>query len=171
MEQQRDNDILNDEVFETMRESTELAGPVSRKRAERFYDRMRDSIRRFLEKKGKVATTSGDYLMLAPDVFVLLWRLVNDSRVDAKNKVVLGSGIAYYIFPLDLMPEGLLGPIGFLDDLVIGVYILNRLLADIDPQILREHWAGSEDVLTTIKNVLGAAEKLVGSDVASKLRK
>jgi len=171
MEQRRDPDIFDDEAFEPMRESAELTGPVSRKRAERFYDRMRDSIRRFLDKKRKAATTTGDYLMLAPDVFVLLWRLVQDARVDAKNKVILGSGIAYYIFPLDLMPEAFIGPIGFLDDLVIGVYILNRLLNDTDPQILREHWSGGEDVLTTIKNVLASAEKLVGHDVAEKLKK
>ncbi len=171
MEQQSHDEMPDDEVFEAMRESTEVAGPVSRQRAERFYDRMRDSIRRYLDKKGKVASTTGDYLMLAPDIFVLLWRLVNDSRVSAKNKMMLGSGLAYYLFPLDIMPEGFIGPIGYLDDLVIGVYLLNRLLNDTDPQILREHWSGSEDILATIQNVLNAAEKLVGSEVVSRLKK
>ena len=156
---------------ETMRESTEVTGPVSRERANRFYDRMRDSIRRYLDGKGSVVGKTGEYLMLAPDVFVLLWRLVNDSRVSAKHKVMLGSGLAYYLFPLDIMPEGLIGPLGYIDDLVFAVYLLNKMLTDTDPQVLREHWSGGEDVLETIRKVLQAADNLVGSDILGKIKK
>jgi uncharacterized membrane protein YkvA (DUF1232 family) len=155
---------------ETMRESTEVTGPVSRDRANRFYDRMRDNIRRYLESKGSAAGTAGEYLLLAPDVFVLLWRLINDGRVSAKHKVMLGSGLAYYIFPLDIMPEGFLGPIGYLDDLVFAVYLLNKMLADTDAAILREHWSGRTDVLESIRNVLNAADKLVGTDILGKIK-
>jgi uncharacterized membrane protein YkvA (DUF1232 family) len=159
------------EFQETMRETTELTGPVSRERAQRFYDRMRDAIRRYLENKGTVAGKTGEYLLLAPDFFVLLWRLINDSRVNAKNKVMLGSGLAYYFFPLDIMPEGFLGPLGYIDDLVFAVYLLNKILVDTDPKVLREHWSGSEDVLDTIRKVLSAADSLVGSDLLSKLKR
>lgn len=156
---------------ETMRESAEVTGPVSRDRADRFYDRMRESIRRYLENKGSVAGTTSEYLLLAPDVFVLLWRLVNDNRVNAKNKMMLGSGLAYYLFPLDIMPEAFLGPIGYLDDLVFAVYLLNKMLADTDPAILREHWSGRDDVLASIRNVLNAADNLVGKDILGKLKR
>jgi len=162
----------SEETFEdTMRESAEDAPPMTPERAERFYDRMRESIRRYLDNKGSVAGSTGEYLMLAPDIFVLLWRLVNDSRVNAKNKVMLGSGLAYYLFPLDIIPEGFLGPLGYVDDLVFGVYLLNKLLADTDPAILREHWSGREDILETIRKVLHAADNLVGKDIFGKLKK
>jgi len=95
---------------------------------------------------------------------------VNDSRVSGKNKVMLGSGLAYYLFPLDIMPEAIMGPLGYIDDLVFGVYLLNRMLVDTDPQILREHWSGSEDVLTTIQNVLNAADNLVGKDILGRIK-
>ncbi|HVG24249.1 MAG TPA: DUF1232 domain-containing protein [Thermoanaerobaculia bacterium] len=161
-----------DEGFDDMmRDSTEAAGPVSRERADRFYDRMRESIRNYLSNKGSVTGAAGEYLLLAPDVFVLLWRLVNDSRVNAKNKVMLGSGLAYYVFPLDIMPEGLMGPLGYIDDLVFGVYLLNKLLTDTDPAILREHWSGRDDILASITNVLTAADNLVGSDIIGKFKK
>ena len=132
---------------------------------------MRDNIRRYLDGKGSVAGKTGEYLMLAPDVFVLLWRLINDSRVSAKHKVMLGSGLAYYLFPLDIMPEGLIGPLGYIDDLVFAVYLLNKMLTDTDAAILREHWSGGEDVLETIRKVLQAADNLVGSDILGKLKK
>jgi len=154
-----------------MFDDEELAGPVSKDRADRFYDRMRESIRHFLEAKGDALGKAGEYLLLAPDVFVLLWRLASDPRVKGKDKVMLGSGVAYFLFPLDIMPEALMGPMGYLDDLVFGVYLLNRLLSNTDPQVLRDHWSGSEDVLATITNVLNAADKLVGKDFLSRFKK
>jgi len=163
---------MSDTDFEeTMRESSELTGPVTRERADRFYDRMRENIRKYLDDKGSVAGSTGEYLLLAPDVFVLLWRLINDKRVNAKNKVMLGSGLAYYLFPLDIMPEGILGPIGYLDDLVFAVYLLNKLMTDTDVEILREHWSGRDDVLDTIRKVLGAADNLVSSEILSRFKK
>src|SRR5215212_6852302 len=98
----QDDDELHgdDDISEEM---NELAGPVSTDRAERFYDRLRDRMRGYLEKKGALAGKTGEYLLLVPDIFILLWRLVNDPRVNSKNKVMLGSGIAYYLFPLDLL--------------------------------------------------------------------
>jgi uncharacterized membrane protein YkvA (DUF1232 family) len=155
---------------ETMRESTELRGSVSSDRAQRFYDKVRKNIREYLEKKGSVAGKSGEYLLLVPDMFMLLWRLINDPRVNSKNKVLLGSGLAYYLFPLDIMPEAFMGPLGYIDDLVFGVYLLNKMLTDTDAEILREHWSGSDDVLATIQNVLNAADNLVGSDLLGKFK-
>ncbi len=55
-------------------ELNEGSAPVSSERATRFYDRMRASIRKYLESKGMLAGKTGEYLLLAPDVFVLLWR-------------------------------------------------------------------------------------------------
>ncbi len=156
---------------ETMRESTELSAPVSRERANRFYDRMREGIRQYLERKGSLAGTTGEYLLLAPDFFVLLWRLINDPRVSSKNKVMLGSGLAYYLFPLDIMPEGLMGPLGYIDDLVFAVYLLNKILHDTDVEVLRKHWSGRDDVLESIRRVLHAADNLVGSDILGRLKK
>ena|SRR6185503_4994613 len=150
-------------------EMTELAGPVSNDRAQRFYDRIRENIRKFLEKRAHL-DKSAEYLLLAPDVFILLWRLVNDGRVNAKNKVLLGSGLAYFFFPLDIMPEALIGPAGYLDDLVFAVYLLNKILKDTDAEVLRQHWSGSEDVLKIITKVLNAADNLVGKDLFGKIK-
>jgi hypothetical protein len=49
--------------------------------------------------------------------------------------------------------------------------VLNRMLVDTDIDVLREHWAGSGDVLDMIRKVLGAADNLVDTKVADKLKK
>ncbi|MBV9495403.1 MAG: DUF1232 domain-containing protein [Acidobacteria bacterium] len=156
-------EILNAEIVESMPAPT-------KERADRFYDRLRRSISRYLEKRGKTVEKTAEYVLLVPDVFNLLWRLANDSRVSGKNKVLLGSGIAYYVFPLDFMPDIVPG-VGFLDDLVFAVYVLNKMLADTEAEVLREHWAGDEDVLAMIRRVIGAADTLVSKDFLGYVKK
>ena len=99
-------DVSDDELAESIRETSLV--PVSRERAERFYDRLRLSIQGYLAKKGSVASKA-EWLLLVPDIFILMWRLINDGRVNGKNKVMLGSGLAYYVFPFDIIPEGFIG--------------------------------------------------------------
>jgi uncharacterized membrane protein YkvA (DUF1232 family) len=164
-------DVSYDDDSELDDHLRDAADDVPRDRAERFYDRLRASITRFLEKRGGAVGTAGEFLLLVPDVFILLWRLVNDARVSGRNKVLLGSSVAYYIFPIDMIPEAIVGPIGYMDDLVFGVYVLNKILGDTDIEVVREHWPGSSDVLDTIQNVLGAAESLVGRPVLDRIKK
>ena len=162
----------DDEFAREIREAAENAETTPPpERANRFYDRIRGAVRRYVDKKGAVLGKTADFLLLVPDVFILLWRLTTDSRVTGKDKILLGSAVAYYIFPFDLLPEALVGPMGFLDDLVFGVYVLNKMLATTDAAILREHWSGSDDVLATIRRVLTAADSLVGTNMASSIKK
>jgi uncharacterized membrane protein YkvA (DUF1232 family) len=144
---------------------------VTPARATRFYDRIRRSIESYIEKKGGAVEKTGEYLLLVPDVFILLWRLVNDSRVSGKDKVLLGSAVVYFISPFDLIPEAIVGPIGYLDDLVFAVYTVNKVLSSAGEAVVREHWSGSEDVLKMIERVLGAADSLIGNDVFGRLKK
>jgi uncharacterized membrane protein YkvA (DUF1232 family) len=152
-------------------EQAVVARSYTDKRAARFYDRNRNRIQKFVDRKGSVIGKAADFLLLVPDVFILLWRLLRDNRVSGKNKVLLGSAVAYYVFPFDLIPEAIVGPIGYLDDLIFGVYVLNRMMIDTDAAILREHWSGSEDVLQMIQRVMAAADELVSKQVIDRIKK
>jgi uncharacterized membrane protein YkvA (DUF1232 family) len=160
----------DEELAEEIRDSAEV-DEVTPDRAARFYDRIRGTIGRYLEKRGRAVGTAAEFLLLVPDVFILLWRLTTDSRVNKKHKVLLGSAVAYYILPFDLIPEAVVGPIGYLDDLVFGVIVLNKVLTDTDPAVLRDHWSGRMDVLEAIRTVLGAAESLVGKEVLGRVKR
>jgi uncharacterized membrane protein YkvA (DUF1232 family) len=170
-ESPRDDATATDDDF--AREILEAAEPeeLPRDRATRFYDRIRNTIRSYVDKKGRALGKTAEFLLLVPDVFILLWRLTTDSRVKGKDKVLLGSAVVYFVSPFDLIPEAIFGPIGYLDDLVLGVYVLNKILGSVDASIVREHWSGNDDVLDTIQRVLNAAESLVGSDLVGKIKK
>jgi uncharacterized membrane protein YkvA (DUF1232 family) len=133
-----------------------------------FYLKMRVKIHSYLEKhQSKYA----DYLLLAPDLFHLLVKLSLDKRVPSEKKAKFIAVIAYFISPLDLMPEVLLGPIGYLDDIALTAYVLNEYINENDPSVVRELWAGDQDILTTIKNILYTADKMVGSGLWKKIRR
>jgi len=144
---------------------------VSKRRATRFYDRIRHKIREYVDRRGEKLGTAAELLLFAPDVFMLLFRLMRDSRVSAMNKVLVGAGIAYFVLPIDILPEAMLGPMGYVDDLILGVFILNRILTDTDSDVVREHWSGDGDVLVMVRRVLDAADRLASPRVLAKIRR
>ena len=132
-----------------------------------FYLKLRKKITAFLEKKN---TPYADMLLLAPDLFHLLVKLTMDERVPSKEKAKFIGVIAYFISPIDLLPEFLLGPIGYLDDIALTAYVLNNYINKTDAQIVRELWAGDQDILSSIKNVMAVADKAIGSGLWKKIR-
>lgn len=165
------SDSPDDDIEQALTEQAETALSYTNARATRFYDRIRVRIHGFVGSRGGTLGRTADFLLLVPDVFILLWRLLGDSRVKGKDKILVASAVAYFISPIDLMPEAFLGPIGYLDDLVFGVYVLNHMLTTVDVNVLREHWSGSADVLQTIRRVMNAADDLVSKEVVGKLKK
>lgn len=109
--------------------------------------------------------------MLAPDLFHLLTKLAIDPDVPSSKKVKLAGIIAYFISPLDFLPEMLLGPVGYLDDIALTAYILNDIINEVDPQIVRRNWTGTKDILVLIKTILANANNMVGSGAWKKLMK
>jgi uncharacterized membrane protein YkvA (DUF1232 family) len=138
---------------------------------EDFYKKLRNDINSWMKKNTSLDNKWKDFILLAPDMFHLLVKLSLDSRVPISKKAKLTGAIAYFISPLDLLPELFLGPLGYLDDISIAAYVLNDVVNEIDPQIVREHWAGDSDILFHIKNILANANNMLGSGIWRKLRK
>jgi uncharacterized membrane protein YkvA (DUF1232 family) len=116
-----------------------------------------------------------EYLLVAPDLFVLLSRLALDGRVPVGAKAKVAAGIAYFVSPLDLVPD-FLGPPGFLDDVVVAAWILHTVVSELnrlDPSILEDHWEGEDDVLQRVTDIVEGADDVLGGGlrfVARRLR-
>jgi len=115
----------------------------------RLYDRLRERIR----SPGAVQTGLMDLLLLLPDLTVLLLRLLRDERVPVGSKGIALLGIGYVLSPVDLLPEILLGPVGFVDDLLIVGTALSRMMNRVHPDVVRSHWPGQQDALDVIQRV------------------
>ncbi|KEI01175.1 YkvA family protein [Clostridium botulinum] len=96
----------------------------------------------------------GEYILLIPDIMVLLYRLMKDYRIDKKLKVSIGSLIAYLALPVDIIPDSI--PIlGKIDDFGIGFMLLDKIIDNIPEKIILEHWQGRVNIITKVKEVKG----------------
>jgi len=136
-----------------------------------FYQQLREQIREWLKSDEGRANRWAEYLLSAPDLFHLMWKLSADPDVPAKEKAKLAGALAYFISPIDLIPEGLLGPVGYVDDIALAAYVLNGVVNRTGPEVLARHWAGDEDVLVAIRRILAVADEMVGAGVWRKLKR
>ena len=138
---------------------------------EDFYKKLRDDVKIWLNKNLDRDNKWADFILIAPDIFHLLCKLSADKEVPSKKKIKLLAGIAYFISPIDLLPEMFLGAVGYLDDIAVAAYVLNDLVNEVDPQIIRKHWAGEQDILDLIKTILANADSMIGSKLWNRIKK
>lgn len=136
-----------------------------------FYQYLRQRIRDWAASEDGQTHKWVDYLLFAPDLFHLIWKLTLDNAVPVREKTKLLMVLAYFISPVDLLPEIFFGPLGFLDDIALAAYALNSLINLTSEEIVRKHWAGDGDVLDVIQKILLAADEMVGSGLWNKLRR
>lgn len=127
-----------------------------------FYTTLRDKVSGYTGKHA-------DYVLLVPDLFLLITRLMLDPRIQTRHKLYLGGALAYAVSPIDLISEGRVGPLGYVDDLVVIVAALNMLFKEADRAVILEHWSGKADLLATVEKILAQADDLVGKGRLDKI--
>lgn len=135
-----------------------------------FYTSLRHKIREYLASKAGKTSKYAEYLLFAPDLFHLLCKLTLDKDIAVADKAKLASAIAYFLSPVDIIPEALVGPLGYLDDIVLAAYVLNSIINNTDLEVVRRNWAGEGDVLALIKEILRIADEMVGSGLWKKIK-
>ena len=136
-----------------------------------FYEKLRLKIVNWLDTKNGRENKWADYLLLVPDFFYMLIKLATDEAVPSHEKAKLILAIAYFISPIDILPEAFLGPIGYLDDLALSAYVLNGIINKVSPEIVQKYWVGDGEVLLVIKGVLAKADEMIGSGLWKKIKK
>ncbi len=141
-------------------------GPES----EGFYRRLRARVVEWAEGQAGQRSPWLKQVLMVPDFFHLICALAADRDVPAKQKAMLGGVIAYFFLPLDLLPEALFGPIGFLDDLALAAFALNQLVNHVDPAVIRRHWSGEGDALEQAQALMEQADEMLGSGLVRRVR-
>lgn len=135
-----------------------------------FYEKLRARINRWFEKQGHKKKYA-EYILLVPDFFYLLCKLLHDPEVPVEKKAKLLAAITYFIYPLDVIPEAILGPLGYFDDLALAAYVLNDIINNVSEKIVLQNWVGEYDILKKIKEIIEAFDKLFGSGLWKKIKK
>jgi uncharacterized membrane protein YkvA (DUF1232 family) len=106
-----------------------------------------------------------DLIYLAPDLYRLLTRLLDDPELPARLRPLIACAIAYFILPADIIPEELLGPYGYVDDMWLCAYVADVVRREVgDEAILVENWEGEAPLLPLVAEVLAKEQELIGDE-------
>lgn len=126
-----------------------------------FYQRLRTKINRWAksgrlkEKKGKWTDRFMQYLLVFPDLVHLLIKLFTDRKTPGRIKGYIIIAFTYLISPIDIIPD-FIPAAGFIDDLLVIVIILNKIINTADDAVLeriKSLWAGEDDVFDKVKEI------------------
>ena len=133
-----------------------------------FYQRLRQRITRWTERKGS-PQESLEYLLAPSDLLHLSLRLTIDSHVSLKNRCKLAATLVYVAAPIDLVPTALFGPVGLLDDIGLSAYVLRETIQETGRKRVKELWAGRDDTLILVEDVLDIVVEEMGLGAWSKV--
>ncbi len=141
--------------------------PFNATQAQDYYTRVREKIVRWAQGAGADREITG-YILLIPDLMALFVRLMADPRISPTLKMEIAAASAYIISPIDLLPELVLGPAGLIDDAIVAMVALNRvvkMMGQAGEDVLRQYWDGDEDILKVMRDLLDRADKFVSGPV------
>lgn len=137
-----------------------------------FYDRVRGRVVSFLDRKaGRVGRGTAQALLLVPDVLLLLVRLFLDRETPQATRALIGGALAYFVLPADLAPEIVLGPLGYLDDLVIAATVLGHALGPDLESRAQGYWSGSGRLYDVLRDVSRSGYELLGVDLGGRVER
>ena len=137
-----------------------------------YYDRMRSQVLDAAERKSKkLGKPAVEALLLVPDVFVLLVRLMLDKEVPGDARALIGGALAYFVLPVDLFPEAAVGGVGFLDDLVLASAVLSQALGGSLEPYAEKYWNGERELRLVLRDVSQSAGALLGRALYGRLRR
>jgi uncharacterized membrane protein YkvA (DUF1232 family) len=93
-----------------------------------------------------------------PDCIVLFQRLLGDSRMPRRYRVIVVGLLGYLALPFDVIPDFI--PVaGQLDDAVVVVLVLRAILRGGGIEMVEEHWPGPRSSLSLLLKFAGRAAK------------
>jgi len=137
----------------------------------KFYEKMRNTIDKWTKKRaGKAGYEVAQFLLLLPDLFMLLSRLIIDKRVPTGKKVFLAGVIGYIISPIDIIPD-FIPFVGYTDDLFLVIFALDNLLNNVKNNVIIENWSGEENIIELVKTLLDKSDEFLDKNVLNRIRK
>ncbi len=80
-----------------------------------------------------------EILTLTSEIYYLCTMMVYSKEISQNEKNMLYKSIAYFLLPHDLYSENIHGPKGYLDDVMLCLYVLN-LISKRHIDVLYENW-------------------------------
>ena len=97
-----------------------------------------------------VVNYKGDHQLIirkAPELYALAVKLLNDVKITKAIRLKLLCAIGYFVIPNDIYPEDEHGPIGYVEDIMLLIYIFREINNTKGKRPLLRNWDGNEEEL------------------------
>jgi len=145
-----------------------VAPHFDQKDIDRLYHKLREpledgqkGVEKLVEKYPLLKNLGADkaswIVFQGADTLHLAASLFNHPKVSPASKTKLAVALAYFISPIDLLPEGLIGPIGFADDILLVVWVIDSILNgqnEEEKELVQKLWQGKREDLQTLRSLL-----------------
>lgn len=104
-----------------------------------------------------------DLIYQAPAFYRMLTRLLDDPRLPKKLRSLVLATVAYFILPVDIIPEELEGPYGYVDDIWLCAFVADQVMKEVgSDEILVSHWDGEGAIIPLLEEILNGEKDLIG---------
>ena len=106
-----------------------------------------------------------------PNFLRLVGGLLTDRRVSNTDKLLVAGAIGYIVMPMDFIPD-YIPFLGEVDDLILLVLALQRLIANAGRTVIQDHWMGDPGQLRELdlERILVAAAFFLPRRIRRRLR-
>ncbi len=131
------------------------------KSIDKYYAEMRQEI---ISLENKYDDSIINLLLLLPDMLVFFLRYMSSKNISLINKTKIILALTYVVSTLDIIPEGIVGYIGFIDDLYIVLEVLQSILSDenVEKEEIYRLWPGKRATLDNLDEYIEKIKGLLG---------
>ena len=119
-----------------------------------FYDALHENLDSY---KGEYAS----FIDYGPELFKLLCDILDDERISADLRLKISAGISYYVVPMDIIPEAIYGPYGYIDDIYLTVHVLKEVVKIHGYGLLERFWQLDENISEIMEICFEKAEEVL----------
>jgi len=136
-----------------------------------YYQKLRERVRQWAAQKApRWMQPLVPWILVGPDLFVLLVRLARDERVPAAVKVMTGAVIAYFIMPVDLIPD-IIPLVGEVDDVAVAIFALEQISRRVPAALIQELWPGEGKVVDLVRAGTALFSRALPSRMLESIRR
>jgi uncharacterized membrane protein YkvA (DUF1232 family) len=112
-----------------------------------------------------------EHIIHLPHLFDMFTNLLEDGSVHPKARGIICQALAYFVTPFDLLPEEIYGVEGYIDQVYLSLYILNKLQDELPAHVLQRAWQGEGEFEGLILQMLPEIEKSFSEEDKQKIKK
>ena len=100
------------------------------------------------------------FIFNLPDIYQLLCDLLN-TKIGKNERRDIACALGYFVAPKDVINEEAYGPAGYIDDLFLCCYVIDKIKKKHGVELLKRNWKGKKDFEKTFLETYGECTKII----------